>query len=33
MWSVVHLRAKLLPLPAQAFLEELVRVAGAEAGR
>ena len=24
---------QLLPLPAQAFLEELVRVAGAEAGR
>jgi DNA-binding transcriptional LysR family regulator len=33
MWSVVHLRAKLLPLPAQAFLEELVRVAGAGNGR
>ena len=31
MWNVVHLRAKLLSLPAQAFLEELVRVAGAHA--
>jgi DNA-binding transcriptional LysR family regulator len=32
MWNVVHLRARLLPLPAQAFLEEPVRVAGTDSG-
>ncbi|HEX5804017.1 MAG TPA: LysR family transcriptional regulator [Azospira sp.] len=30
-WSVVHLRGKVLPLPAQAFLDELLR-AGGEGG-
>lgn len=27
-WSVVHLRGKVLPLPAQAFLDELLRAGG-----
>ena len=30
-WSVVHLRSKILPLPAQAFLDELLRNASTAA--